>query len=195
MTKGKIACPGYPASAHAGFTLIEALVALALMSIGLLGIAGLQLAELRVSKNTLQASQAAALAYSLADMMRANAAATNAGEYDFDPAIDSPPDAASTADCSKSCSPVELARFDFAQWYAQVVGSLPSANVRVVCEAAESGAPCPASGAVRTITVFWNPSRASSAAPTDFSCGAIAKSGQAVSDSSASTCVAIGLQP
>jgi type IV pilus assembly protein PilV len=194
MTKEKIARPRYPAVAHAGFTLIEALMALALMSIGLLGIAGLQLAELRVSKNTLQASQATALAYSLADMMRANAAATNAGEYDFDPTLDSPPDPASAPDCSTPCSPVEIARFDFAQWYAQVVSSLPSGNVRVVCEASESGAPCPASGAVRTITVFWNPNRTSHGASTDFSCGA-STAGKPTADNNAPTCVAIGLQP
>jgi type IV pilus assembly protein PilV len=182
------------APAHAGFTLIEALVALALMSIGLLGIAGLQLAELRISKNTLQSAQATALAYSLADMMRANAAATDAGEYDFEPTVDSPPDPASAPDCSKPCSPVQIARLDFAQWYAQVIGSLPSANVRVVCEAAESGAPCPVSGAVRTITVFWNPSRNSRSANTDFSCGT-SSGGKTVGDGNAPTCVVIGLQP
>ncbi len=182
------------AKLDAGFTLIEVLVALVILSIGLLGTAGLQLASLRESKNTLLASQAAALAYSLADMMRANAAAVNTGGYDFNPETDTPPDPASLPDCSSSCSPSDIASFDLNQWYRQVAHSLPSGNARITCEAAESGDACPASGAVRTITVFWNPNRTAAAAQKDFSCGKNNAGKGTTNSTNALTCVVIGLQ-
>jgi type IV pilus assembly protein PilV len=65
-----------------GFTLIEALVALLVLSIGLLGIASLQLSSLRWNHGASLRSQATLLAYDIVDRMRANQTAANAGEYD-----------------------------------------------------------------------------------------------------------------
>ena len=55
-----------------GFTLVEALIALLVLSIGLLGVAGLQLAALRQNNSASQRSQATFLAYDIIDRMRAN---------------------------------------------------------------------------------------------------------------------------
>jgi type IV pilus assembly protein PilV len=56
----------------AGFTLVEALVALLCLSIGLLGIAGLQLTGLRNNLSSSFRSQATFLSYDIVDRMRAN---------------------------------------------------------------------------------------------------------------------------
>jgi type IV pilus assembly protein PilV len=66
-----------------GFTLIEVLVALVVLSIGLLGVAALQLSSLRMNGSAASRSQATLLAYDVADRMRANKAAALAGNYDI----------------------------------------------------------------------------------------------------------------
>ncbi len=70
--------------AAAGFTLIESLVALLVLSIGLLGVAAMQLASLQANNGAFQRTQATFLAQDIADRMRANRTAAMAGDYDFD---------------------------------------------------------------------------------------------------------------
>jgi type IV pilus assembly protein PilV len=55
-----------------GFTLVEALIALVVLSIGLLGVAALQLSSLRTNGSAAMRSQATMLAYEIVDRMRAN---------------------------------------------------------------------------------------------------------------------------
>lgn len=57
----------------AGFTLIEILVTVIVLSIGLLGLAGLQATSLKFNSTAYQRSQATSLAYDIIDRMRANA--------------------------------------------------------------------------------------------------------------------------
>ncbi len=81
---------------HAGVSLIEVLVAIVLLSLGLLGLAGLQASGVRVSQSSIHRSQAAQLAHDMIERMRANVA--HAGDYDLalgDPA----PACASVAGC------------------------------------------------------------------------------------------------
>ncbi|MGH8194796.1 MAG: type IV pilus modification protein PilV [Woeseiaceae bacterium] len=73
------ACPGCR-----GLTLVEILVALLILSIGLLGLAGLQTLSLRFNTSAYFRTQATTLAYSLADRMRANRQAALDGLYTFD---------------------------------------------------------------------------------------------------------------
>lgn len=67
-----------------GTTLIEALVAVVVLSIGLLGMAGLQANALKLNQTSMQRSQATILAYSILDQMRSDTAAAKAGDYDVD---------------------------------------------------------------------------------------------------------------
>jgi type IV pilus assembly protein PilV len=57
-----------------GFTLVEVLIALVVLSIGLLGVAALQLTSLRTNSSAAMRSQATVLAYEIVDRMRANQA-------------------------------------------------------------------------------------------------------------------------
>lgn len=61
-------------SAH-GFTLLEVLVAIVILAIGLLGIAGLQLNNLRYSAQSAARAQASLLAEQMAERIRSNPAA------------------------------------------------------------------------------------------------------------------------
>jgi type IV pilus assembly protein PilV len=67
--------------AQSGFTLVEALVALIVLSIGLLGVAALQLSSLRANTSAAYRSQATFLAYDIADRMRANRTGALKDEY------------------------------------------------------------------------------------------------------------------
>ena len=64
-----------------GFTLIEALVALVVLSIGLLGVAGMQIAGLRANMSAGSRTQASYLADDIVDRMRANNTAARSGSY------------------------------------------------------------------------------------------------------------------
>lgn len=61
-----------------GFSLVEALIALIVLAIGLLGIAGLYVETLRASRSALFRTQAVTLAADLADRIRANRQPANA---------------------------------------------------------------------------------------------------------------------
>ena len=80
----------------AGFTLIEILITLLILSIGLLGLAGLQTKGLQYDQVAFMRSQAAIMADDIADRMRANVLEAQAGIYD----IPHGTKAESKADCS-----------------------------------------------------------------------------------------------
>lgn len=55
-----------------GFTLIEVLIAAIVLSVGLLGLAGLQTVSLKMNQGSILRAQATALAIEITDAMRAN---------------------------------------------------------------------------------------------------------------------------
>jgi len=66
-----------------GFTLVEALVALVVLSIGLLGVAALQFTSLKANHGSATRTQAVYLAYDIIDRMRANPSAVTTHDYDL----------------------------------------------------------------------------------------------------------------
>jgi type IV pilus assembly protein PilV len=64
-----------------GFSLLEVLVSLLVLSIGLLGLASLQANAMKYNHSAALRSQATALAYDIADRMRANRQRALAGDY------------------------------------------------------------------------------------------------------------------
>ncbi len=66
-----------------GFTLLEVLVAMLILSIGLLGLAALQANTLKLNHGALQRSQAIFLTYDMMDRLRANRTAALAGQCDI----------------------------------------------------------------------------------------------------------------
>ena len=70
-----------------GVTLIEVLVALVVISVGLLGIAALQMVSLRNSQASYLRTQATALAQDIIDRMRANRTAALASDHPYNIAI------------------------------------------------------------------------------------------------------------
>ena len=66
-----------------GFTLLEVMIALLILSIGLLGLAALQANSLKINHGALLRTQATFLTYDMMDRLRANRTAALAGQCDI----------------------------------------------------------------------------------------------------------------
>jgi type IV pilus assembly protein PilV len=95
-----------------GFTLIEILVALVVLSIGLLGVAALQLLSLRSNHASALRSQATYLAYDIVDRMRANRTAALANGYNIA--------------FGAAASGVTVAANDITAWKQNIARTLPA---------------------------------------------------------------------
>lgn len=139
-----------------GFTLVEVLVSLVVLSIGLLGMARLILLSSHSNDSAYMRSQATALAYEMLDNMRANAAAAEAHSYDT-PLSSIPATPTSCVPPSgTACSQTQLALYDVYSWKQHLAGgALPSGTGSVVTSTST-----PVSA---TIVVQWDDSAASAA--------------------------------
>jgi len=68
---------------NTGFSLIEVLVALVVLSMGLLGLAAIQLTGLKNNQSAYFRTSATVLAYDMADRMRLNRSVAEAGGYNI----------------------------------------------------------------------------------------------------------------
>lgn len=107
---------------QAGFTLLEVLVAIVLLSLGLLGYAGLQMASIKNSASAYQRSQATMLSYDIIDRMRVNSLQALAGNYDT--TIGASPGAGTT-----------VAAQDLADWKTRVSNTLPGGDAAITVNA------------------------------------------------------------
>jgi type IV pilus assembly protein PilV len=101
-----------------GFTLIEVLVSMVILSIGLLGIAKLMLFSSRSNDSAYLRSQATELAYEILDTMRANRQEAMAQTYDTTvgavATTATPPGVICIG--ATPCTPTQQALFDVYQW-------------------------------------------------------------------------------
>jgi type IV pilus assembly protein PilV len=106
-----------------GLTLVEILVTLLVISIGLLGVAGLHSLSLRNNFDALMRSHASALAADIADRMRANRASALSGDYDveFDQEVDVDDD-----------SPLHI--IDLNEWQTSLAATLPGGRGQVAMD-------------------------------------------------------------
>lgn len=115
----------------AGFTLIEALIALLVLTVGLLGAAGMLLTSVRNSHNSYLRSQASFIADSLVERMRANPLAIWGGHYNG--ALNATTPAAPTCAAS-GCTPAQVAGYDRAAIARMLAQHLPLGSGSVNCE-------------------------------------------------------------
>lgn len=118
-----------------GFTLLEVLVAILVLSIGLLGLAGLMASSLKNSHSAYQRTQATWLAYDALDRMRANRQVALAQGYDL--ALGETPGGSG------------LAATDLSEWDTALTDTLPAGD----------GSISVAAGGVVKIIVQWNDTR------------------------------------
>ncbi len=124
-----------------GFNLVEVLIALIIMSVGMLGIAGLYVHSMQAGRTSLFRHHAVTLAGDVADRIRANPTARAA--YGL---------AGADNNCVSGgidCTPAAMAANDIFLWQQQAVDTLPTGAVAVVFV---DNAPAPPT---YTITVSW----------------------------------------
>jgi len=135
------ACSGCTPALHRalGFSLLEVLVALLVLSIGLLGLAALQITSLELGTNSLFRTQATVAAYDILDRMRGNPTGFLANAYEIpnDTTFNTKIAAyttckVDTCHCETSaCDPTNLALYDIGRWYELVKNTLPGAETRM----------------------------------------------------------------
>jgi type IV pilus assembly protein PilV len=110
--------------AQKGFSLIEVLIALIIMSVGMLGIASLYVQSMQAGRTSLFRHNAVTLAGDVTDRMRANPTAGVAYEG-------AGADNSCIAPNTVTCNNVQMAAQDVLLWDQQALDSLPNGNVAI----------------------------------------------------------------
>ena len=120
----------HPLRNQQGFTLLEILVAMVVLSIGLLGLAGLQTVSLNNNQVAYYRAIASQQTYDMADRMRANLAGVTAGSYDsLSATLPTDPDC-----ISEGCTTLAKIRdTDHFQWLTNNAALLPNGSGTVTC--------------------------------------------------------------
>ncbi|MCH8303159.1 MAG: type IV pilus modification protein PilV [Proteobacteria bacterium] len=125
-----------------GFTLVEVLIALVILSIGMLGIAGLYVHSMKAGRTSVFRHHAVTLAGDVADRIRANPRA--GAVYGL---------AGANNNCvagGVNCTAAQMAGNDIFLWDQQATDTLPDGTVTVVFSIGIGGAP-----PTYEITVAW----------------------------------------
>ncbi|NJM11545.1 MAG: type IV pilus modification protein PilV [Synechococcaceae cyanobacterium SM1_2_3] len=153
-----------------GFTLLEVLVTLIVLSVGLLSLAGLQVVGLRTSHSAYMRTQATIQSYDLIDRMRANISGVQAGDYHKPIKADSAGDVKVNCKATQGCGAQDMALNDLYEWNTAIADILPN-GVGIVCidgtpeddpVATSADAKCDNAGvgnprsALYVIKIWWN---------------------------------------
>ena len=153
-------------SCQRGFTLLEVLIALLVLSIGLLGLAALQTTGLRSNQMASMRTLATQFTYDITDRMRSNPAGVANGVYVV--ALGVTPNA-STLPWTATDTPTTTALNDLTDWRSNIANRLPQGTSDItVCDTTT----LPACAEVtHIVTVYWNESRRDTTTlPATFNC-------------------------
>lgn len=128
-------------SHQTGSGLLEVLVAVLVLSLGLLGLAGLQARTLQQTQSSLQRSQAVLLSYSILDSLRADRQGALLGNYNIGQT------------CVAQALTGNLVNDTINSWLASI-------QSRFGANATSCGSIACAASGICTIRIFWDDSRA-----------------------------------
>jgi len=134
-----------------GFTMVEVLIAVLVLSIGLIGLASLQGVSLQFNNSAYLRSQATNLAYDMADRMRANRGQAIVAGSPYNIAVG-----------AAIPAPGALAQTDLNEWLTALQNTLP----------AGTGGVAVVPGGNVTIIVCWDDTRGEGAAGAPAQCAA-----------------------
>jgi type IV pilus assembly protein PilV len=130
-----------------GFNLLEVLIAIVVLAIGLLGLAGLQNFSLKATHQSYQRTQATVMIHEIIERMRANPSAL--ATY----AVPTPTDTVTGPDCAvASCTPPALALHDLRELTTAMTstsGLGPSGRLQIEQAASFGG------GTLAKVTLTW----------------------------------------
>ena len=137
---------------------MEVLVTVIVLSIGLLGLAGLQMTGMQNNHSAYLRTQAVTLANDIIDRMRSNRNSALGGDYDIDigTAADTPVSGC-TGTASDDCAASDMATLDLSQWKDKLDELLPSGDGAVARTVSGSET-------LFTVTIQWDDTRGVGAA-------------------------------
>ena len=136
---------------QAGFSLLEVLIAVVVLSVGVLGISALQTTSSVFTESAFYRGQAASLATEIVERMRSNVTEAKAGGYN----ITSLPTL--TRNCvgpEKDCAPEDIKNHDLRVWSNRVANLLPSGTATISAGTDNGSDPVDI-----TVTLQWDDSR------------------------------------
>jgi len=143
-------------SMQRGYIMFEVLISVLVISVGFIGLAGMQVGGLAAANDSLFRSKAVYLTYQMADRVRANIPGAVAGSYNYLTGMGSNPGCVTTG-----CTAAQMAANDFFEWAAEVAAALPD-GVGVICrdtspdDGTSTADACnPAPGAPLAVKVWW----------------------------------------
>lgn len=136
-----------------GSSLVEVLVAILVLSVAVLGAAGVQLKAMKFGQVSQQRSMAVQHAAAIAEQMRANLAAASlapsAYEFSFAyPEIPTKLKAITAPACTSACTADEVARRQLLDWQGQMAKGLTGGRGTIARTANSAGSPY-------VVTVMW----------------------------------------
>lgn len=149
---------------QAGFSMIEAMVAVLVLSFGLLALAGFQLRVLTDSAGASNKNIAVQLAGDMADRIRANRVAGSAADSpyvaDWTSASATAPEPSCT-EAGATCSATELAADDLWNWKRTVASALPGGQADIQSKTTAGG--------LLFVHIAWNESAVANPIPPESS--------------------------
>ena len=112
-----------------GFSLVEVLIALIILSVGMLGIAGLYVQSMQAGRTSMFRHNAVTLAGDIADRIRANPSPLAVPAYTATAGADN-----GCVNDDINCSPAQMAANDVDLWQEQAEASLPNGTVTVAVD-------------------------------------------------------------
>lgn len=109
-----------------GFSLIEVMVAVLIVSLGLLGIAGTLLTATRSASSSYLRQSAVQYAYDIVDRMRANAATAVTAGGPYTATAIAPTTAPATNCTTTNCTDAQMAAWDVWEWQNLLKTNLPN---------------------------------------------------------------------
>lgn len=141
-------------SCEKGFSLLEVLVALLVLSIGLLGLAALQTTGLKYNQQSYGRTQATLQTYDIIDRIRANKNGNTIINSTYDSvALGAQP--GSTNCVTTSCNDNAMAQYDIRSWNISNSTLLPQGQGAVCRGAFNSSYNCTVGGSIYRIAITW----------------------------------------
>ncbi len=138
-----------------GYIMFEVLISVLVISVGFIGLAGMQVGGLAAANDSLFRSKAVYLTYQMADRVRANIPGAVAGNYNNLTGLGTDPGCVTTG-----CTASQMAATDFAEWAAEVAAALPT-GVGAVCidstpdDGTSAAIACDGVGTTLAVKVWW----------------------------------------
>lgn len=133
-----------------GIALLEVLISLVIISVGLLGVAALQIGSFKDNIQSKQYEAASYALHQLVERLSSNSTAVALSYYDFNNLAAAKKDTLPNDSCTDNSTAECQAKQDLSVWYQQVKASLPSPRISISTNTSI------ASGAQITAQIVWD---------------------------------------